>query len=173
MPQESLNESYHVNMLINLLLRFPEIYTITLNVPSSSCRLSYMLRRKLNQGEYLALRQYLQENLETFYYLHDYEDDCRIKVSQKRCHNLTQLQIILSHEFLLGEVISLLTKIMGDLFKADLVTENRLADGAGWHGENTNTLSEELTRIPGAAPRRRSNHLIAFRDSGKVYIFDK
>ena len=66
MPQDSLNESGHVNMLIKLLLSFPEIYTITLNVPSSSCRLSYMIRRKLDEKEYLALRQYLQENIETF-----------------------------------------------------------------------------------------------------------
>lgn len=171
MPQDSLNESGHVNMLIKLLLSFPEIYTITLNVPSSSCRLSYMIRRKLDEKEYLALRQYLQENIETFYFLHGYEDDYHVKVLQKRCHNLTRLQVILSHNFLLGELVSLLTKIMCDLFQEDLITENRLENDAVWPGENA--FVEELTLFPDSTLNHRSNHLIAFRDSGRVYIFDK
>mgnify|MGYP000954775024 CR=1 FL=1 len=40
MLKDSLDESYHVNMLISLLLRFPEIYTITFNVPSSSVKVT-------------------------------------------------------------------------------------------------------------------------------------
>ena len=90
---------------------------------------------------------------------------------QKRCHNLTRLQVILSHNFLLGELVSLLTKIMCDLFREDLITENRLENDAVWPGENA--FVEELTLLPDATLNHRSNHLIAFRDSGSVYIFDK
>lgn len=168
MPQDSLPESDHVNMLIDLLLRFPEIYTISLNLPSSTCYLSYMIGRKLNRGEGPALQRHLQENLETFYFLNRCEGEHRLEIEQSGYGNLTRLQLTLGYDHLLGGVISLLTAVVSDLFRTDLIIENRA-------GENLPRLeidpAGELS-IPNG-PDIRSNHLFAFRDSGKVYIFDK
>lgn len=170
MPQEPLPESQHVDILVDLLSRFPEIYTITLNLPSSSCRLSYMVRRTLSQKEYGALRRHIRESLETFFYLHRHEQDRPLKLRRERYHDLTQLQFILNYDFLLGKTAGLLTAIISDLFQLDLITENRAAANS-WRPDSE--LIKELTPAPESLFHRRSNRLVAFRDSGKVYIFDK
>lgn len=171
MAQESRHESGHVNMLVKLLVQFPEIYTISLNLPASSCHLSYMIRRNLGPSELGALRRRLQDGLKMFHYLHHCPDDGHFKLRAKRYHHrLTQLQISLDYDLLLGELISLLTMNMCDLFPEELITENRAGSGRRWAGEG---LAEGLPHIPGSGPDRRSSRLIAFRDAGKVYIFDK
>lgn len=170
MPQEPLPESSPVNMLVDLLLRFPEIYTITLNLPSATCSLTYMVRRKLGHGEHPGLERRIRENLETFFYLNRYKAKEQIKLSRKRYHDLTQLSIVLSYDFLLGDTISLLTALMRDLFQDDLITEDRTGSSTR---RSVRELIEESAPVPEALARCRSSRLVAFRDAGKVYIFDK
>lgn len=170
MPPESLPESHHVDTLVELLSRFPEIYTITLNLPSSSCCLSYMVRQKLDQKEYEALGQHIEENLKTYFYLNRYEEKHPVKLRRKRYGDLTQLQFSLNYDFLLGKTTSLLTAIICNLFQTDLITEDRRA-GDTWRPAGK--LINDLTPTPELPTDRRSSRLVAFRDSGKVYIFDK
>lgn len=172
MLKDSLDESYHVNMLISLLLRFPEIYTITFNVPSSSCCLSYMIKRKLDQKEFLDLQKRIKQNLEAFYFLHDCEDLCNFKTLKNSFPGLTQIQIILGGDSLLGDAISLLTKTVDDFFKTDLIGEIR-PEREGCLPAIAAPVEELLSRSPSAAHNRRVSHLFAFRDAGKVYIYDK
>ncbi len=80
------SEKGPINMLVRALLRFPEIYTVTLNLPSATCRLSYMIRSTLNPEEEQNLRRHLQEALKTFYFLnlevnHLYLSDQDLKIS--------------------------------------------------------------------------------------------
>jgi len=172
MPQEPLPESSPVNILVDLLLRFPEIYTITLNLPSATCSLTYMVRRKLGRGEHPGLEQRIRESLETFFYLNRYKYKAKeqIKLSRKQYHDLTQLSIVLSYDFLLGDTISLLTALIRDLFQDDLITEDRTGSSTR---RPVRELVEESAPVPEALARCRSSRLVAFRDAGKVYIFDK
>ncbi|MGI6615618.1 MAG: hypothetical protein ACOX30_06335 [Dethiobacteria bacterium] len=172
MPQEPLPESSPVNILVDLLLRFPEIYTITLNLPSATCSLTYMVRRKLGRGEHPGLERRIRESLKTFFYLNRYRYKAKeqIKLSRKQYHDLTQLSIVLRYDFLLGDTISLLTALMRDLFQDDLITEDRTGSGTR---RPVRELIEESAPVPEALARCRSSRLVAFRDAGKVYIFDK
>ncbi len=172
MIKDSLDDSYHVNMLINLLLRFPEIYTITFNVPSSSCRLSYMIKRNLDQKEYQDLRQRLQEYLRAFYFLNNCEDTCRFELLRNRYPGLTQIQIILTGDSQLSDVISLLTKTVKDFFNVDLIDEIRQGKDSGWP-EAALPVEDLPGRFPSTDPNRKISHLFAFREAGKVYVFDK
>lgn len=169
MLQDPLPESDHVHMLVDLLLRFPEIYTITLNLPSSSCHLSYMIRRELTPEEYTSLQRHLQENLETFCYLNRCQERCPFEFAQKEYRGFTRLQITLSCAPFLEEIISLLTAIMEQHFPEALIAEKRIA---GEHPWPENGFIGELSSS-GRSPEQRSNRLTAFRDSGKVYIFDQ
>lgn len=169
MLQDPLPESDHVHMLVDLLLRFPEIYTISLNLPSCSCHLSYMIRRELNLEEYASLQRHLQENMATFCYLNRCQERCPFKISHKNHCGLTRLQLTLGCVSFLDELISLLTALMRDLFPEELAAEKRSAAEHRWPEDD---FIGELSS-PGKDPQRRGNRLTAFRDSGKVYIFDQ
>lgn len=171
MHKDSLDESYHVNMLVGLLLRYPEIYTITFNVPSSSCSLSYMISRQLGHDEFLALRRRLKLSLEVFYALHDYGEALDFKIRKNKYPGLTRLQITLEGNAILGEAISLLTKTMHEIFDEDLIGE--LHPGSEGCLPEITAPPEELPGPPPAAQNHRMGHLFAFRDAGKVYIYDK
>lgn len=172
MLNDSVNESYYVNMLISLLLRFPEIYTINFYVTSSSCRLTYMVKRQLIQDEFLDLQQQLQEHLEAFYYFHDCDHPCRFKILKNIYPGLTQIQIVLSIDYLLGDAISLLTKMIHNFFKEDLLVENR-PEKEYSESATAVPVEELLSHSPAAAPNRKVSRLFAFCDAGKVYVFDK
>lgn len=170
MPQDPLPESSPVNILVDLLLNFPEIYTITLNLPSATCSLSYMVRCKFGRKEQAAVEQQIRDNLETFYYLNRYEAKEQVRITWERYLDLTQLRIILSYDYLLSETVSLLNALLGDLFQSDLITENRT--GRGSRRPVRESIGEPAP-APGTLSHRQSDQLIAFRDSGKVYVFDK
>ncbi len=169
---ESLDESYHVNMLIELLMRYPEIYTITFNVTSSSCSLSYMINRQLQRDELADLKQKLKLSLQVFYFLHDYDDTVDFKIRKSRCYGMDRIQITLEANALLGEAISLLTKTMYEIFQEDLVGEIRPRN-VGYLPEIAASLEELPGRPHSAEASRKIGHLFAFRDAGKVYIYDK
>lgn len=171
MLQETREESYHINMLVNLLVQFPEIYTITFNIPASSCRLSYMVKRKLGQEEFQALRNKFQEYLEAFYFFHNCEHTCRFKLLKNTYPGLTQIQICLDGKPLDG-VISLFSNIVREFFNGDLISEIRRGEDSGLP-EAALLVGEISGNYPASDPNRKISQLFAFREAGKVYVFDK
>ncbi len=172
MLKGSLDESYHVNMLIELLVRFPEIYTITYNMEASSCCISYMVKGQLEQKFLNRLRRELKQNLQALLFFHDHEDPCKFKISSCVYHNLTQIQISLESDTLLGESVSMITKTVQGFFEADLVGEISLECDVTLP-DMGEPVEELLSRYPAVSPDRRISHLFAFREAGKVYIYDK
>jgi len=59
-----------------------------------------------------------------------------------------------------------------DFFKTDLIGEIR-PEREGCLPAIGAPVEELLSRSPSAAHNRRVSHLFAFRDAGKVYIYDK
>jgi hypothetical protein len=167
MPEEPLPDADHIQMLVDLLLRFPEIYTITLNLPSASCHLSYMIRRELAQEQFTALERQLQEIMETFCFLNRCPERCRFAITRESEQGLTRVQLTLGCEPFLDKLISLITAIMHEHFPEELIVEQRSSAYCRWP---ENGFTGELT-LPGDS-EQRSGRLSAFRDSGKVYIFD-
>lgn len=172
MIKEPLDDSYHVNMLVELLLRFPEIFTINYNVSSASCCITYMIKGKIEQKRFLSLRRRLKQNLQSFYFLHNYENPCRFRATRNGYSDITQVLITLEGDDLLGEAISLLTKSIHDYFQNDLICEIPREEDSFLHGI-TATSEGLLNRSPTASQNRKINHFFAFRDAGKVYIYDK
>jgi len=165
--EEQREKSYHVNMLVNLLLKYPEIYTITFNIPASSCRLSYMVKGQIGQDECRELQQKLQEYLEAFYFFSLGEEPCRFKLLRNSYPGLTQIQLCIRGQFPLDGVISLFTHVVREHFSNGLITEfRRECEASFLAGE----LSDQSTP---AVPNRKVSRLFAFREAGRVYVFDK
>jgi hypothetical protein len=172
MIKEPLDKSYHVNMIIDLLLRFPEIHTINFNVSSSSWCLSYMIRGSMDGKAFLELKRKLKNNLEALYFLRHCEKPSSLKVSKNLYSGITRLQITTAGESLPGEAISLLTTTLHDIFPQELMREIPCESG-----DYLSAMAEpdggmlSLSQPP--ARNGKISHLFAFRDAGKVYIYDK
>jgi hypothetical protein len=124
LQNECLEDSYHVNVIINLLVRFPEIFTITYNLAASSYCLSYMVNGKLDRDRYIELQRQLEENLEAYHYFCKKEHH-PITTRKKCFNNFTRLEVILSGDHLISNEIALITRMVNDAFGKTLISELR------------------------------------------------
>ncbi|NLY37986.1 MAG: hypothetical protein GX044_01630 [Firmicutes bacterium] len=171
MQGESLEESYHINLVINILIRYPEIFTVMYNLESSSFNLSYMINKRLTRDKYMELARLLEENLEAYRFFKKKERH-PIKLRKKSFSGFTQLEIILPGGSQLNGEIGLITSIMRDNFKGDLISEMRLGDD-DLSEEEPVSWDELLELLLNRNPDSHAKKLFAFRDSGKVYVYDK
>lgn len=164
MKGECLEDSYHVQMMINLLIRFPDIFTISFNLDAASCCLSYMVRRKIENKNYIIFQKKLEESLAAYRYFKNKEHH-RTAVRKKTYRGMTQIEIELFGEQYLREEIALITSFVRDVYGRDLICavrpEDRPGDGKG--------LMEYLQK---RKPGEDSKNLFAFREAGKVYVYD-
>src|SRR5690554_6249410 len=61
-----LEETYHANFIINMLLRYPEIYTASFDLATSSYNVAYLIAMELKGESYRRLCTLLKDNLEAF-----------------------------------------------------------------------------------------------------------
>ncbi len=171
MQKGCLDDSYHVNMIINLLMRFPEIFTVTYNLAASSYCLSYMIKGKVNQECYSELRRRLKENLEAYCYFKK-KESCKIRLEKKHYGGFTQLEVKLAGENLTGEEISLITRLINDAYGHNLISELRPEDVE--LDEEAATWEEMMSLFPSKRDAGSEvNRLFAFREAGKVYVYDQ
>lgn len=171
MQGECHEDSYHVNLVINILVRFPEIFTVTYNLDSSSFSLSYMISRKLSRENYISLCHQLEENLEAYRYFKKKESR-KMEIKKKSLCGYTQLEIALAGDSLLGNEIALLTSIMRDQFGQDLICEMRMEE-SDYPDDEPASWDDLLELLLNRNPGNNTKKLFAFRDAGKVYVFDK
>jgi hypothetical protein len=170
MHSDALEDSYHVQMIVNLLVRFPEIFTISFNLAAASCSLSYMIKQELKKEKYISFRHQLEENLETYHFLQN-KHHRKTAVRKKSFRGLTQIEIVLNGTQVCDE-ISLITRLIRELFGENLISEIRPEDAA--LVEDGTEKWEEMFEF--SLNRSQSHHisnLFAFRDAGKVYVYDK
>lgn len=171
MQNGCLEDSYHVNMIINLLMRSPEIFTVTYNLSASSYCLSYMVRAKINPEQFKLLRAQLDENLEAYRFFKKKEHD-PITVHKKHYCGFTQLKTILAEDHLVSEEISLITRLIKEKFGKALISELRPEDVESLE-EGPASWEEMLSLFSNRKANSSVKNLFAFRDSGKVYVFDR
>jgi len=171
MQNGCLEESYHVNMIINLLMHFPEIYTVSYNLSDSTCSLFFMYRGRVTGEQYDSLRQKLDENLETFRFFKK-KEHIPISLNKKYYRGFTQLEARIKDNYLTEEEIGLITRVIRDIVGKFLISDLRQEEVesfdsclGGWE--------EVFSALPSRGAESSVQKLIAFRESGKVYVFNQ
>lgn len=170
MKGDCLEDSYHVNMIINLLVQFPDIFTISFNLASSTCSLSYMIRQELDKDHYLNFRRQIAENLEAYHFLRK-KEHYKVIFRKKTFRGFTQIEIVLCG-FYINDEISLITHYMRDLYGETLISEIR-PEELELSEESYEAWHEMLEYLMNRTQGNNAKNLFAFRDAGKVYVFDK
>ena len=168
MKSGNLEDSYRVNLLVNLLVKYPEIFTINYNLASSSYCITYMVIGEAKGEGYQQFRRQLQQNLAAFYYFQKREPS-RVGVCKKNLGGLTKIEVSVYGERLSTEETSLINNYMREFFKEALITEFRQEEA---DAEDVNPWEDFLEFMLVRSDHLEEN-LFAFRDAGKVYVFDK
>lgn len=160
-------ETSHANMLVFLLLRYPQIFTINYNLAKDLFRISFMLKIKLDNERYIKFKKSFSECM------HFYKNMAGVasspRINRRNIDDRTLLQVTWKNDHISIEEVNLVSSLVLKEFYKDLIIETR-EESIIWR--NTNEAEERYELWP---QRKRENeeNLFAFRESGRVYIYDK
>ncbi|MGI6318570.1 MAG: hypothetical protein GX263_10280 [Firmicutes bacterium] len=159
----------NVDLLIFLLVRFPEIFTIKYNQAQEKFTLSFMLRIDIDHDHYIRFKNKFLTCLKAYNDLSGSRQPL-IKLCKRFIKPWTLLQVTLKKERISFEEVNLISNLVLNEYKNGLVFDSR--DNNNFD----NKIIEKEELIEYLLPRKKKSdeeNLIAFRESGKVYIYDK
>lgn len=158
-----------VNLLVSMLVRYPEIGTLRFDSANTTLNLTFILTTVPNREQFDSFREYLEKSLRSFYYLSAY-DDPTLTITMTPYENITLIQIVRDIDTLSKTEIALMIKILQTHFASYI-----LAD------KNEALIDEELrfqeevieNMLINIQRSRVLNNLIGIRENGRVMVFDK
>nr|WP_277998977.1 hypothetical protein [Moorella sulfitireducens] len=158
-----------IGLLISILVRYPEVATINYEPGEQVLRFTFMLSRSLSGEIVREFASKFRKSLEVFNYLEGREART-VNLKYTPYDQLTALEVQRDVATLSRDEIDLIIALVREEFASCLVAEN-----------NDNIMEEELLiqeelidrmleSVRGTVPERR---LIAFREEGRVMVFNK
>lgn len=164
---ENLSDS--VNLLVSMLVRYPEIGRLRFDSDKGTLKLTFLITTVPTQAEFASFQTYLRDSLGSFYCLCAYNDPF-LSITMTPYDTITVIQIERDIDTLSKSEIALMIKIL-ELHFADYI----LAD------QNESLIDEELRFqeevIENMLVSIQRSHvlgsLIGIRENGRVMVFDK
>ncbi len=158
-----------VGLLISILLRYPEVATINFNPESQLLKFTFIYSKVLENGELDSLKQKLMDSIEVYNLLEGKETKV-VTLNHQICDNLTLLEVRRDVDTLAQEEITLIVELFHQFLKNDLVTE-----------ENEQLVEEDLIAqeeiiehmLQSIKCSTQDKCLFAFREEGRVFVFNK
>lgn len=158
-----------VDLLIMLLLRFPEIFTINYNLFEPKFELSFMLKKTPENNRYIKFRNSFEEAARAYIELAKLKTAVP-KLSRKFIDSWVLLQVTWKKENISFEEVNLINQIIWNEFKNELVLDSRDEEPL----ERDSSSKEEFIEfLLSRKNQKDEENLFAFREAGKVYVFDK
>lgn len=158
-----------VDLLIMLLLRFPEIFTINYNLLESKFKLTFMLKKSPENSRYIKFRKKFEDAAKAYIDLAKLDSSVPA-LSRKSIDSWILLQVTWNRENISFEEVNLINKIIWSEFKNDLVLDIRCEETL----EKEMSFKEEFIEyLLSKKNGNKEENLFAFREAGKVYVFDK
>jgi len=158
-----------IGLLISILVRFPEVGTINYEPQDQVLRFTFMLDQPLTKEAIRQFEEKFRKSLEIFNFLEDRVPEV-INLKYTQYDQLMALEVQRDVTSLSRNEIGLIIALVRESFEASLVSENN--DSIM---EEELLLQEELIdhmleSVRGTVPQRQ---LIAFREEGRVMVFNK
>jgi hypothetical protein len=166
--QQTRHDTHFSDLLISILIRFPEIMSINLDLPRERCKFTFMLHGKVTKDNFSSFKSILTGSLATYGELTDTEYN--IKSDFSRSGPITLIGISCGTAELSLELIHLITALVEAEFAALVLRDPETAEACR---DEELLRQEELIEYLLAQPGGRRANLIAFREAGKVYVYNK
>ncbi|NLC10623.1 MAG: hypothetical protein GX767_00025 [Firmicutes bacterium] len=156
-------ESYYVNLLISILVHYPEIFTIYYDLVQKKCKLSYMINKPLWGNKYINFKRHFFDSFNLYFDLLGTNNTAPV-IKKIIFSTMALLELSWHTQNLSMGEINLINELIVNEFEKSICSDERYLH------TNQGELVEYLL------PYRRENkekHLFAFRDAGRVYVYDK
>jgi hypothetical protein len=167
--QQSKQDAYVTNLLISLLMRFPEIMAINFDMPKEKCKFTFMLQGNVSKDEYFLFKGKLSESLAAFGELTS--EQLTVSVKLIRSGKINLMEITSSTDSLCLEAIQLITSLLDMSFPQIIIKDMDILDTV--RDEEMLRQEEIIEYLLSHTTGTKKENLIAFRESGKVYVYDK
>lgn len=167
--QEDEQISDGVNLLISILVRYPEIGTISFVPENNSLRLTFMLSGVLNNSEFTSLQKLILNSIIAYHSL----EGISTNLNNVQLGTYDKVSLITIHRDVdtisKGE-INLTIAILRDQFNERLVTDHN----EGLLEEDLVVQEELIDDMLQSIKKQHSAHgLIGIREDGRVLVFNK
>ncbi len=168
--QHGVEVTDSVGLLISILVRYPEVGTVNFDPEKRTLRLSFMLNTALIDETWAAYYQHLTECLDAYAKLVKAYSP-QVTVEQSQYDNFSLIEIRRDVETLIQEEISLIIAITRNWFGEQLVVD----DQETGLPEEEMQVQEELINhlLDNIRQGVYDKSLIAFREEGRVVVFNK
>ncbi|MDR3563538.1 MAG: hypothetical protein P4N59_19180 [Negativicutes bacterium] len=169
LQQDDQRVSHGVNLLISILVRYPEIGTINFDAHNSTIKLTFMLSSIPDAPEFNKLRTLLLNSIAAYHILEG-SNPVTSDVELSSCEQVAMLTILRDVATLSKGEIALLIVLLRDNLKDRLIAD-----------ENDAMLEEDLlvqeeligNMLENIKTQQTGSGLIGIREDGRVLVFNK
>lgn len=158
-----------VGLLISMLVRYPEIGTINYDSETNSIKITFIMLKTIPEQDLEDFRKTLLSCLEAFHFLEQTKIEL-MDVNYSLCEDITILEYKRDVKSLTSKEISLTISVVRNSFPEYLMNENQPQVEEDQLLQEEEIIGKMLENIKYTVPDKK---LIAFREEGRVLIFNK
>lgn len=158
-----------VNLIVSMLVRYPEIGRLRFDSDTATLHLTFLLTMVPTKEQFASFKTYLTESLYSFYCLSAY-DNPFLCITQDSYDNITVIHIERDIDTLSKAEIALMIKILAMYFKNHILADKNEAlvdEELRFQEEVIESMLVNIQRT------HVLNNLIGIRENGRVMVFDK
>lgn len=158
-----------IGLLISILVRYPEVGTINFDPQSHELKLTFIFTGEFENSEVNSLNSIIEDSVITYHKL-EKTNPRVICLEWQTCNNYTVLEIKRDVDTLSQDEISLIIGLFQEHFHQSLVADTN--DGL-WEEDllvQEEMINHMLENMKNEVPDKK---LIAYREEGKVLVFNK
>ncbi len=164
--KDNLTDS--VGLLISILVRYPEVATINFDPENNLLKFTFIYSQVLQDKELKSLKRKIMDSIEVYNFLEGKETRM-VSLEHSVCDHLTMIEIQRDVDTLVQEEITLIVGLFRQGLNNNLVTEeNELI-------EEDLLVQEEIIEhmLENIKRSTQDKFLFAFREEGRVFVFNK
>ncbi|NLM51935.1 MAG: hypothetical protein GX197_03820 [Firmicutes bacterium] len=172
MPKVELQSKENLktaNLLISLLLRFPEIFSIHLDMPNETFKFTFMLHGKLAAEEFSHFQKSMRDAFAAYSELTGKELEIEAGISH--FSHLSMLTLLAKTKNLSLAEIQLCCGLVCNAFPQKVLRD--LESLGDIQNEEILQQEEMIDYFLNQGIRTKKINLLAFRDAGKVFVYNK
>ncbi|KAF1084609.1 hypothetical protein SPSYN_02387 [Sporotomaculum syntrophicum] len=158
-----------VGLLISILVRYPQVASINFDPWEQILRFNFICSRVLNDLEFEEFKILLLNSIQTYNYL-EKKDAVLIEIVHQVYDDLTLIEIKRDVGTLVQEEIALVVAVFNQFLGGNLVSDLNEAIIEEDLIVQEEIIEQMLESVRGS---EEDKHLYAFREEGKVLVFNK
>ncbi|NLP37863.1 MAG: hypothetical protein GX357_09445 [Firmicutes bacterium] len=167
--QQSKQDLRTANLLISLLLRFTEIFSIHLDMPNECVRFTFMLRGELAGDEFSRFQKVLADSFAAYGGLTG--KNIVIKAELAHFSHLSKITLVTTTKDLSLAEIQLFCGLVCNVFPKTVLRD--MENLGQMQSEEIMQQEEIINYLLNQGTKMKKVNLLAFRDAGKVFVYNK